>query len=92
MKLATATALALAALLAGSTAGMAAGKPVLLSNQQRTMQNDETTVLNLLSAKGYADVTNIQRTGANTYGATVTKNGQPTPVTVDVTTGDISGL
>ena len=71
---------------------MAAGKPVLLSNQQRTMQNDETTVLNLLSAKGYTDVTNIQRIGANTYSATVGKNGQPTPVTVDVTTGDISGL
>jgi hypothetical protein len=92
MKLSAATALTLATLLAGTTAGMATGGPVMLSAQQRMIQEEETAVLNWLSARGFNDVTNLHPNGNGIYGATVMKNGQPVQVTVDVKSGAVTGI
>ena len=82
----------LLALLAG-TSGIAAadGPPVRLPPAQLSTQNQETNVLNLLSAKGYHQITDLQQTGG-TYSAMATKDGRQMHVTIDPQTGAVSGM
>ena len=64
---------------------------VMLSKQQLMHQDQETRVLNLLSANGYTDVGPLQQAG-NTYTTTATKEGKQMSVTVDPRAGTVTGM
>ena len=83
--------LLLALLVSGTGLAIANGPPVRPSSSQLSMQNQETNVLNLLSAKGYGQATNLQHNGGS-YTATVMKDGKQMQVTIDPQTGTVSGM
>ena len=81
-----------ALLAGGSTAALAADtQPVMLSKQQLMHQDQETRVLNLLSANGYHDIGPLQQQG-NMYMTTATKEGKQMHVTVDPAAGTVTGM
>jgi len=76
----------------GSSAALAQDtQPVMLSKQQLMHQDQETRVLNLLSANGYTDIGPLQQAG-NSYITTATKAGKQVQVTVDPQAGTVSGM
>jgi hypothetical protein len=83
--------LLLALLVGMSGFAMAGGAPVRPSAGQLSMQNQETNVLNLLSAKGFTQITDLQQNG-NAYSATAMKDGKQMHVTIDPQTGAVSGM
>jgi thiamine biosynthesis lipoprotein ApbE len=83
--------LLLALLIGGSGLALAGGPPVRPSSAQLSMQNQDTTVLNLLSAQGYSQATDLQQNGG-TYTAMVMKDGKQMHVTIDPQTGAVSGM
>ena len=86
-----AIALALVMPLGAAGAALAGGPPVDLSHKQLMHQDQETRVLNLLSAAGYTDIGPFEQSGAN-WTATATKGGKSGTVTVDPVSGTISGM
>jgi hypothetical protein len=89
--IAGALSLALALLIGGTGVAMAGGAPTKLSQAQLMMQTQETDVLNLLSAKGYQEVTKLQQNGGK-YTAMVMKDGKQMQVTVDLKAGTVSSM
>jgi hypothetical protein len=75
----------------GSSAALAQDAPVMLNKQQLMHQDQETRVLNLLSANGYTDIGPLQQAG-NSYSTTATKAGKQMQVTVDPQAGTVSGM
>jgi hypothetical protein len=86
-----AIALALVMSLGAAGGALAGGPPVDLSKPQLKHQDQETRVLNLLSAAGYTDIGPFQQSGEN-WTATATKAGKTGTVTVDPVSGSISGM
>ena len=81
-----------ALVVGGSTAALAQdAQPVMLNKQQLMQQDQETRVLNLLSANGYTDIGPLQQAG-NTYTTTATKEGKQMQVTVDPQAGTVTGM
>ena len=81
-----------ALLVGGATAALAQDtQPVMLNKQQLMHQDQETRVLNLLSANGFTDIGPLQQAG-NTYTTTATKDGKQMHVTVDPGAGTVSGM
>ena len=80
-----------ALLVGGSSAVLAQDAPVMLSKQQLMHQDQETRVLNLLSANGYTDIGPLQQAG-NSYSTTATKDGKQMQVTIDPQAGTVSGM
>jgi hypothetical protein len=80
-----------ALLVGGSSAALAQDAPVMLSKQQLMHQDQETRVLNLLSANGYTDIGPLQQAG-NSYSTTATKDGKQMQVTIDPQAGTVSGM
>ncbi|MFO1058255.1 MAG: hypothetical protein U1E53_14960 [Dongiaceae bacterium] len=75
----------------GAAGALAAGAPVDLSKQQLSRQDQETRVLNLLSAAGYTNIGALEKTGT-TWTTTATKGGQTGTVVVDPMAGTIGGM
>ena len=87
-----ASVLSCAILIGGSSAALAADtQPVMLDKQQLMHQDQETRVLNLLSANGFTNIGPLQQSG-NTYTTTATKDGKQMQVTIDPRAGTVSGM
>jgi hypothetical protein len=81
-----------ALLVGGSSAALAQDtQPIMLNKQQLMHQDQETRVLNLLSAQGFTDIGPLQQAG-NTYTTTATKAGKQMQVTVDPMAGTVTGM
>jgi hypothetical protein len=83
--------LLVAAQLGIGGAAFAAGEPVDLSRTQLRMQDQETLVLNLLSAQGYSEVGTLQRSGMD-WTATATRAGKSAQLTVDPAAGTVKPM
>jgi hypothetical protein len=84
-------ALSLAIQLAIAGTALAQSKPVDLSKSQLMMQDEETRVLNLLSAAGYTGIGDLQHTG-KTWTTTATKDGKSAQVVIDPAAGTVNGM
>lgn len=77
--------------LAATGAALAADAPVNLNRSQLMMQDQETHVLNLLSAAGYTDIGMLEH-GGQGWTTTATKDGKSMQVVVDPMSGTINGM